>query len=282
MDNKKKIFAGLGVLIALVGGYFVYDHIVWVTTDNAQLQAHAVMVAPKVPGYILKVNVEEGQKVEKGEVLAEIDARDYENALSIARGELGSVDARLKDAEVNFRRLKDLYSKGAIAQQQFDTASKNYNDARAREEAVKARVAQSELNLQYTKIVAPSRGFIAKKAAELGQLASPGVPLFGFVDAGERWVTANFKETEISDIHVGNTVEVEVDAIPGKKYHGKVQSLSSATGATFTLLPPDNATGNFTKVVQRVPVKIILDKLSEKDVEMLRAGLSVIVKVRRK
>ena len=281
MDKKKKAISAIAIVGVLLTGYFIYHHLKWVSTDNAQLQAHSVMIAPKVPGFIMEIKVEEGQKVEKGDVLAAIDPRDYENALAIAKGELGSVDALLRETEANFRRLKDLFQQGAISHQQYDKALKNYNDAKAKDDALKARVKQAELNLEYTRIVAPSKGFIAKKSVELGQLAAPGVPLFGFVDSGERWVTANFKETEIADVKVGSHVEIEVDAIPGKSYTGKVQSLSSATGATFTLLPPDNATGNFTKVVQRVPVKIIIEKLSDKDVEELRAGLSAIVKVRR-
>jgi membrane fusion protein (multidrug efflux system) len=281
MDKKKKALVAIVGVCILLGGYMVIHHFRWVTTDNAQLQAHAVMIAPKVPGFIMEVKVEEGQKVEKGQLLAQIDPRDYENALAISRGELGSTDAILKESESNYRRLKDLYHQGAVSQQQYDKALKNFNDARAKDEAVKARVEQAKLNLEYTKIVAPSKGFIAKKAVELGQLAAPGVPLFGFVDSGDRWITANFKETEIAHIKEGSFVEIEVDAIPGKSYTGKVQSLSSATGATFTLLPPDNATGNFTKVVQRVPVKIIMDKVSESEIEQLRAGLSAIVRVRR-
>jgi membrane fusion protein (multidrug efflux system) len=281
MDKKKKIIALVVSVLVVVTGVFVFNHFRWVTTDNAQLQAHAVMIAPRVPGYIQKVHVEEGQTVEKGALLAEIDPRDYENALKIAQGELGSAEAVLKETENNHRRLKELYMKGAISQQQYDTALKNYNDSKAKAEAVIARVAQSKLNLDFTRILAPSKGYIAKKSVEEGQLAAPGVPLIGFVDAGERWVVANFKETEIAHVKVGSEVEIDVDAIPGKTFHGKVQSLSAATGATFTLLPPDNATGNFTKVVQRVPVKILLDKITDSDVHDLRAGLSAIVRVRR-
>lgn len=281
MTKKKKIIAGVVTATLLIVGIFLYEHFTWVTTDNAQLQAHSVMIAPKVIGYIAKVHVKEGDKVEAGTVLAEIDPRDYENALAIARGEMGSVEARLKEAEANHNRLRSLFNSGAISRQQFDTAIKTYADTKARDEAVKARFEQAQLNLAYTKILAPSSGFIAKKAVELGQLATPGVPLFGFVDAGERWVIANFKETEIAHIKVGSQVKIEVDAIPGRDFEGKVESLSAATGATFTLLPPDNATGNFTKVVQRVPVKIAIEHLTEKDSELLRAGLSVIAKVRR-
>jgi membrane fusion protein (multidrug efflux system) len=105
------------------------------------------------------------------------------------------------------------------------------------------------------------------------------VPLIGFIDGGSRWVTANFKETEIEGVKVGAKADVDVDAISSRKFHGIVESISSATGATFTLLPPDNATGNFTKVVQRVPVRIRLENLSATDIRILRAGLSAGVKV---
>jgi aconitate hydratase len=111
--------------------------------------------------------------------------------------------------------------------------------------------------------------------------ASPGVPLIGFVSSEERWVTANFKETEIESVKIGAKVKIEVDALSGKTFEGSVAAISAATGATFTLLPPDNATGNFTKVVQRVPVKILFSELSESDISDLRAGLSAYVKVRK-
>ncbi|MGZ3703677.1 MAG: HlyD family secretion protein, partial [Bdellovibrionota bacterium] len=145
----------------------------------------------------------------------------------------------------------------------------------------KAQVDQAQLNLENTKLRAPSDGFVAKKSVELGQLAAAGVPLIGFVDGGERWVTANFKETEIEGVKPGAKAHVDVDAISGKTFEGVVESVSSATGATFTLLPPDNATGNFTKVVQRVPVKVRIENISDAEREMLRAGLSANVKVSR-
>jgi membrane fusion protein (multidrug efflux system) len=152
---------------------------------------------------------------------------------------------------------------------------------RSKYQGVQAQVDQAKLNLENTKIRAPVDGAIAKKSLELGQLAAPGVPLIGFVGDSERWVIANFKETEIEGVKAGSPVSVDVDAIGGKTYKGTVTSLSAATGATFTLLPPDNATGNFTKVVQRVPVKIKLENLTADDLELLRAGLSAYVKVRK-
>ncbi|WII70948.1 HlyD family secretion protein [Bdellovibrio sp. 22V] len=281
MDKKKKILSGVGGVAVLVALYFLYEHVMYVTTDNAQVEAHSVMIAAKVGGYVKAVHVTEGSRVKKGDVMIEIDDRDYQNTLRQAKGELLSLEARKRDLEKNQKRIAELFSKGVVSQQQYDGASTALAEARAKYEALAAHVSQAELNFENTKVVAPSDGFIAKKAAEVGQLASPGVPLLGFVDAGERWVTANFKETEIESIQPGKRVYIDVDAISGKSFEGVVESISSATGATFTLLPPDNATGNFTKVVQRVPVKIKFENISANEVEILKAGLSAFVKVQK-
>ncbi len=279
MDKKKKILSIVGVIAVLGAGYFVYEHMTYVTTDNAQVEAHSVMIAAKVGGYIKAVHVTEGLKVKKGDVLCEIDDRDYKNTLRQIKGELSSLEARKRDLEKNQHRIAELFSKGVVSQQQNDAAATALAESKAKFEALSAQVAQAELNQENTTLKAPSDGFIAKKAVEVGQLAAPGVPLIGFVDASERWVTANFKETEIEDVHIGKKVNISVDAISSKKFVGTVEAVSSATGATFTLLPPDNATGNFTKVVQRVPVKIKFENLSDEEMSTLRAGLSAFVKV---
>lgn len=282
MDKKKKVLIGVGSVVLLGAVYLAVEHLRYVETDNAQIEGHAVLLAAKVGGFIVKTNVTDGQRVKKGDVLVEIDDRDYKNTLQQAKSDLVSIEARKRDAEKNNRRLTDLYSKGAVSQQQLDSISTSYAESKAKFDSVSALVAQAELNVENTKIRAPSDGIIAKKSAEVGQLAGPGVPLVGFVGTEERWVTANFKETEIEDIRPGAQVDVKVDALSSRHFKGEVESISSATGATFTLLPPDNATGNFTKVVQRVPVKIALKDLSLEDREILRAGLSAIVKVKRK
>lgn len=279
MNKKQKILSAVGGLALLIVSYFLYKHFMYVSTDNAQIEAHSVMIASKVGGYVHKVNVSEGISVKKGDVLVEIDDRDYQNTLRQIKGELSSLEARKKDLEKNHKRIAELFSKGVVSQQQYDAASTALAEVKAKGDALSAQVAQAELNFENTKIKAPSDGFIAKKSVEVGQLASPGVPLVGFVDGGERWVIANFKETEIEDVQPGKKVEIEVDAISGKTFHGIVESISSATGATFTLLPPDNATGNFTKVVQRVPVKIKIENISATEIAALKAGLSALVKV---
>ncbi len=279
VEKKKKILAIVGGLALLLGIYFTFEYLMYVTTDNAQVEAHALMVAPRVAGYITQVRVTEGQRVAKGDILIEIDERDYQNSLRQLKGELTSIEANERDAEKNFKRLAGLYSKGAVSQQQYDQVSTAYSGLKAKFESISAQVAQAQLNLDNTKLKAPSEGFIAKKSAEPGQLAAPGVPLLGFVDAQERWITANFKETDLSSIKIGATVRIKVDAVSSRTFSGEVTNVSAATGSTFTLLPPDNATGNFTKVVQRVPVRISLKDVTPAEIELLRAGLSADVRV---
>ncbi len=281
MNSKKKILIAVLAGFVLLMSYFVYEHIIYVSTDNAQIQAKTVLMAAKVSGYVQKVNVVENQKVKAGDVLVEIDPRDYENTFRQVSNELAGVKARQMDTEKNYRRIADLFQQGAVSQQQLDNAKATADEVNHKFQSLQAQVSQAQLNLDNTKITAPSDGVVAKKAVEVGMLAAPGMALIGFVSAEERWVAANFKETELKDIHIGSQAEITVDALSGKKFSGKVESISSATGATFTLLPPDNATGNFTKVVQRVPVKIIFDHLQASDIEELHAGLSAEVKVRK-
>ena len=281
MDTKKKILSAVGSVVFLAVCYLVYESMTFVTTDNAQVQAKTVMIASKVPGYVAKVNVEENQKVKAGDVLVEIESRDYENTYKQVSNEMEGLKARFADAEKNFHRIETLWKQGAVSQQVYDNTQATYREVRHKLESIQAQVAQAQLNLDYTKIKAPTNGAIAKRAVEIGMLAPSGSPLIGFVSSDQRWVVANFKETEIKDIKVGSAVDIHVDAIPGHKFRGKVESLSAATGATFTLLPPDNATGNFTKVVQRVAVKIEFEGLRPEDTDLLQAGLSAEVKVRK-
>ena len=279
-QKKKKIFllAFAGILLSL--GYLTYRSYCFVSTDDAQVQAHTVMISAKVSGFITEVHVEQNQRVKAGEVLAVIDHRDYINKLNQIENERDSAAARVLDDDKNYQRLSTLFHKGAVSKQQFDHAEAMFREGSRRLKALQAQVDQARLNLEFTEIKAPSDGVIARKSAEPGMLASVGMPLFGFVSSKERWIEANFKETELKQMKVGDPVEISIDAISQKKFLGKVQSISPATGATFTLLPPDNATGNFTKVVQRVPVQIQITNLSTDEVEDLRVGFSADVSVR--
>jgi len=146
--------------------------------------------------------------------------------------------------------------------------------------AKQASLALAKVNLGYTRVTAPEGGIVSERKVRAGQLVSPGTQVISLVQK-DVWVQANYKETQISHIHTGDPAEVRVDALPGVTFRGKVEQVSPASGSQFALLPPDNATGNFTKVVQRLPVKIVLDD-GQSDAARLRPGLSVIATVRTK
>jgi len=276
----RKLAAALGVVVLLIIVRLVYSHFTYEETDDAQVQAHSLMLSARVGGFVSEVLVEENEKVKTGQVLARIDSRDYENALKIAQSNVESATARLHDADTNFKRISELYRKGAAPRAQFDSAQARYLEESKKLAAAQSQQDQAQLNVSYAEIKAPTNGRIARRSVEPGMVVSSGQPLFGFVDSGDRWIAANFKETQLKGIHPGNQAEVSVDAIGGHSFQGVVESLSPSTGAVFSLLPPDNATGNFTKVVQRVPVRIKLVNLTDSDIDELRTGLSADVSVR--
>lgn len=278
--KKKNILTRAGIVVGIAALYFIYDAIFYVSTDNAQIQANTVILTARVSGFVTKVNVEEGQKVKAGEVLLEIDSKDYQSRTNQSENELGSITARLHDAELNYKRIQNLFEAGAVSQQQRDSALATYQEISRKGKALENQVDLSKNGLNDTIIRAPSDGIIARRTAEVGMLANPGTPLLGFVSSQSRWVVANFKETDLKRLKVGQPVKISVDAISHKNYEGTVETFYPSTGAIFALLPPDNATGNFTKVVQRVPTRIKLSNLSEEDRDLLKAGLSVIVDVK--
>jgi membrane fusion protein (multidrug efflux system) len=147
--------------------------------------------------------------------------------------------------------------------------------AGARVQQMKASLSQAELNLQYTVIKAPTKGIVSRKSVEVGQVVQPGQPIFALIPLDTVWITANFKETQLRDMHPGQPVAIKVDAYGGRELKGRVDSIAAATGARFSLLPPENATGNYVKVVQRVPVKIVLEAGQDPD-RILRPGMSVV------
>jgi len=151
--------------------------------------------------------------------------------------------------------------------------------ALAKVEQARAALKTAELDLEHSRIYAPTNGRVSKRIAEVGALAQVGGSLMSVVPDSSVFVVANFKETQVANIKSGEPVAVEIDAFPGKEFHGHIDSTSAATGATFALLPPDNATGNFVKVVQRVPVKILLDDGPD-ELAKLHVGMSAMVTVK--
>lgn len=279
----KKLGVALFVLAILAGaGYFIRHEYLFVTTDNASVEAKTTLLSSQVGGIVESVLVDDNQEVKEGQVLAVLRPTTYKNALNLSRAEHAALKAQQKSAETNYNRVMALYKEGAETKEHVDSAEAQFEALTEKLKAADAQVKQSQDNIDDTEIKAPADGRIAKKSIEIGMNVAPGQPIMGFVVGNERWVVANFKETELKGIEPGKHVKVTVDALPGKVFQGVVDSLSPSTGAAFSLLPPDNAVGNFTKVVQRVPVKIALTHISNEDVQGLRAGLSAEVSVKRR
>src|SRR2546422_433326 len=175
--------------------------------------------------------------------------------------------------------VAEVRAAAGAAQAQLASAQAALVGADARVAAARASRDQAALQLSYTRVIAPSNGVVSKKAVELGQLVQAGQPLMTVVPLEDVWVTANLKETETADVTPGDSADITVDAYKGVHFRGHVESLAPATGAKFSLLPPDNATGNFTKVVQRIPVRIRLDSAADA-AHPLRPGMSVVATIK--
>lgn len=322
------------LLLVLVSG--LYGDYWWrtgrflVSTDDAYVDAHSALIAPKISGYIASVAVDDNQAVHAGDVVATIDPRDYQTALDQAHADTASVEAgidtlnqqieeqklvaeqtqhlvgsdqaALTYSQQNFQRTTALARTGAGTVQAAQLATADIREKQAALErdttgvaaaekqvavlqaqlaqakanlAQKAAVeAQAKLNLGYTVLRAQFDGTIGVRTLTVGQYVQPGTQLMAIVPLDAVYITANFKETQLTDVRPGQRVTVEVDTFPEITVHGYVGSIAPASGQQFALLPPDNATGNFTKIVQRVPVKIRIDK-DDPVFGMLRPGMSV-------
>lgn len=305
--RKRRVLPWLiaGVVVAAGAVYGVrtigfYRH--HAETDDAQIEGHIDPVLPRVSGYVTSIAVDDNQRVEKGEVLLTIDTRDLQAKLETAEGALQNAQAQILVARANLqaaqtgrrRTAEDLSRWGALRKKE-EISQKQFDDARAAAEAAaaqgdaaaqavaaaRAQAAQKQadvdfarLQLSYATVAAPSAGVVSKKNVEVGELVQAGQPLMAIVQDGSVWVVANYKETQLRKMRVGQRVAFDVDAYPKHEFHGRVDSFSAATGAKFALLPPDNATGNFTKVVQRVPVKIVPTDPPDPAFP-LRSGMSV-------
>jgi membrane fusion protein (multidrug efflux system) len=377
--RRNIVIAVVVVLLLLIGGVFLWRYLSsYESTDDAQADVHLYPVSARISGYVVNVNVDDNQWVEKGTVLVEIDPKDYQVSVAQAQANLDSAEAtaqslnitipitsvnsssqlsftasgianadagiiaaqkqlsaahsQLEQAEANdvkaqddLRRYKMLVDKREVADQVYDqalaaaksstaaVAAARENEAAAEQfvqqaqsrlgqaqadhksaetgpqqvsstkararaaiadvEEKRALLEQAQLNLQYTKIVAPITGEV-NKSVVAGLNVQPGQQLLTVVPLDEVWVTANFKETQLRHMKVGQKAELHIDS-SGRTLKGHVDSIGGATGPLFSLLPPENATGNYVKIVQRLPVKIVLEKGENRD-RQLRPGMNVV------
>jgi len=217
----------------------------------------------------------------------EISQQQYDQATAAAAADKAAVEAARAGAQAAQQQVTQAQGRLVQAEANWrsaNTAPKQMQAIRARAAAAlaeaqrkKADLDQAQLNLQYTKIIAPVNGVVSNRTVEVGQNVSPGQELMKVINLDDVWVTANFKETQLRKMKVGQRADIEVDA-NGRTYKGKIDSIAAGSGARFSLLPPENATGNYVKVVQRIPIKIVLDAGSNAD-HQLRPGMSVEPKV---
>jgi membrane fusion protein, multidrug efflux system len=285
-EKKQSLFRRPGVIIAAAalaivgityGALAMFHSFTHESTDDAFVDVHTVSMAPKVAGRVAVVRVDDNQLVKKGDVLIEIDPRDFQVALAQAKANLAKDKATLVQANTNEKRAQDLFAKKVISTQERDTNIANSDASKASVEADEAAVEQAELNLDYTKITAPIDGYVTKEAVAIGDYLQVGQTLMALVPP-RVWVIANFKETQLRSMRAGQPATISVDAYPGVKLQGRVDSVQAGSGAAFSLLPPENATGNYVKVVQRVPVKIVLDEQQQLQ-RVLGPGMSVVPSV---
>ena len=386
-SRRRGIIVVVIAVIAVAALAFWWHSTFYEDTDDAQISGHLIQISSRITGQVRKVDVQENEVVKAGDLIAELDPRDYQVAVENAKAALASAQANAAAANVNvplttintgsnlssagaqlsgahaqvqqaqgqlqaaqarvtqaiannakaqadLERYRPLVEKDVISKQQYDaavaaagSAAAAVQDAQAsaaaaadgvrvarQQEAAsealfkyaqtgpqqvaaqnaKARQAQAQvqqaqaqldqalLNLSYTKIAAPEDGIITRKSVEVNQNVASGQNLLTLVSLQNIWVTANFKETQLKHMTPGQAVEVSVDAT-GKTYDAKVTQIGGATGSVLSLFPPENATGNYVKVVQRVPVRIDFTDLQHEDPNhQLRPGLSVEPKVRVK
>jgi membrane fusion protein (multidrug efflux system) len=333
--SRKKLWLGGAVVLVLIA-VAAYGVQWWTvgqyieSTDDAYVGGNVTDLAPRVDGLITRVAVTDNQAVHAGDLLVQIDGRDYRVALAKAQASVVGAQAALANldatrtlqlalvneaqadvsaaaaqtqlARYNQTRYRSLAAHDAGSLQDAQTADATLSQAVAAQEknaaalqAAQAQIAvigtekqqaqatlaaalsdlgRAQLNLDYTQIRAPVDGSIGNRSAQLGGYATIGAQLVSIVPAQGLWVDANFKEDQIARMHAGERVRIEADVLPGQKFTGHVASLAPATGAIFSVLPAENATGNFTKIVQRVPVRILLDG-DASQLGKLRAGLSV-------
>ena len=274
---KKVIIVGffsLSLLAWLI--YLIYNHY-FLTTDNAYIGANIVQIAPRVTGQVSELAIKNNQHVEQGQLLFKIDEEPFRLALNAALADVEIATAQLEHAKQTQGRTLALASKKFSSQQEADNAVASYRTAQANLLRANAALDQAKLNLRYTHVTAPISGWVTNVSLRQGDAAAAYQPVFALISDESFWADTNFKETELEKIRPGQLAEIVVDMYPKHKFKGVVESISGGAGAAFSLLPPQNATGNWVKVTQRVPVRI--NVLNPDPNFPLRVGTSATVTV---
>ncbi len=257
-------------------GMMIHDYF-YISTDNAYVNANVVHIAPRVTGQVTSLQMANNQFVEKNQLLFDIDAVPFQNALAKANAQYAISEASLMNARAIALRTKTLANKKYVSTQDNDNVITALETAEANLTLAKAALNQANLDLSWTHITAPTSGWVTNVSLRAGDIVAANQPLFALISDGEFWVDANFKETELEKIEPGQRAIIHVDMYPDHPFEGVVQSISGGTGSAFSLLPPQNATGNWVKITQRVPVRIRVLKTDNR--YPLRIGTSASVRI---
>ena len=258
--SKKRLllWGSLGAVVLLLS-YVAFNYLErHPSTDDAYVQAETINVAAQVTGPVADIYVKDHQAVEKGQLLFTIDPLSFEIAVNKATATLAAQRAALVLAEQNAQRIFQLVKINQASKAAGDQAQSQLDSARAELAADEAQLARAKLDLKHTQVIAPRAGVVTQFLLQPGNTVVASSLLFVIVEQDHFWVDANFKETQLARIQSGQPVKIVLDMFPGHAFQGTVEAISSASGAVFSLLPPENASGNWVKVTQRFPVKIII------------------------
>lgn len=291
----KTLLGGLGVfLIVLIGITWYLHSRKYVWTNDAYLDGYQIQISADIEARIIELFVDEGDFVKKGELLCQLDESIYNSQKADAATNVTFLQETVKLQRIEMEKLRDIYN---VAKQEYENQIISYIEFDKIEKDFHASIANLNVSeaalvngiaklgvieelLRHTKVLAPRDGAISKRWVVAGDVAQIGQPLFGLTDVKNIWVTANLEETKVEHLKPGDPVEIHIDAYPDRSFSGTVFVVRAAAASQFSLIPPDNATGNFTKVVQRVPVKILLDQPKAKDPLYLYPGMSVEIHVK--
>jgi membrane fusion protein, multidrug efflux system len=302
--KKKKVLIPLILLVlaAVAVVYWYIGTLQYASTDDAFIDANRMSISSKILGRIVLLSVDEGDSVKKGQLLVKLDSVDIlaqinqaKASLDLSKESINLAKVNVAKAQEDFDRAQRQFKDNIIPKEQFDHLQKALEAAKAEYNISESKItnADAQLNvlktqLENTKIYSPMDGVIAKRWVLMGDVVQAGQPILTVYDQKNIWVTAEFEETKLGSIHLGDKVEISVDPYPDQLFEGKVYQIGTNTAAQFSLIPPSNASGNFTKVTQRVPIKISVYPINAKGQEIpassfnLLPGMSVEVKIKVK
>jgi len=299
--GKRRIIipAAILVLAALVGAWYWYVNLRdYVSTDDAYIDQNRVAVSSKILGRIASLAVDEGDSVSGGQAIVQLDEKDLNAqkdqalaSLRLAEESLRLSQVQLERSQEDYARAENQFENAVITKEDYDhsrnaveAARAEHSIALARIGAAQAQVAVVQAELDNCTIYSPVTGSVAKRWVLPGEIVQPGQPVFAIYDRTQTWVTANLEETNLQDLRLGQEVQISVDTYPDKSFAGRVFQIGGSTAAQFSLIPPTNASGNFTKVTQRVPIKISIRQhlATHESPVLLLPGMSVEVRIKVK